>query len=175
MSLFLRAIKTLQYFLTSSTTISSSGQKRKRDEGFIDGCGGMKRSKSDDSHTVDVDTDVRKYEPDTGNIHSVEEAEADSLAGRESEAYGNCIHCCLVVSPAGRLLHSYRSSRELLEALRDVTLPTNEIRVLSFVRHVMSNTYCCMLHITVHRRCILSDSVKSSIFCGLEERALDRG
>jgi Fungal protein kinase len=128
--------------------ISSSGQKRKRDEGFIDGCGGMKRSKSDDSHTVDVDTDMRKYEPDTGNIHSVEEAEVDSLAGRESEAYGNCIHCCLVFSPAGRLLHSYRSSRKLLEALRDVN--TSHKRDSSFVLRSSRDEQHILLYVAHH-------------------------
>lgn len=43
----------------------------------------------------------------------------DSLAGRESETYGNRIHTCLITSPAGRPLHSYKSVRELLEAFRD--------------------------------------------------------
>lgn len=105
---------------TSRPTISSSGQKRKREEGFVDGCGGMKRSKSDDSQTAvaGVNVDVKETELDTGDIYSVEEPEADSLAGRESEGYGNRIHCCLVVSPAGRPLHVYMSVRELLEALR---------------------------------------------------------
>jgi hypothetical protein len=44
---------------------------------------------------------------------------SDSLAGQESKTYGNRVHCCLVVSPAGRPLHAYRSVRELSEALRD--------------------------------------------------------
>jgi len=106
---------------TSSTTISSSGQKRKRDDRFVDGRGGIKRSKSDDSQTdvADVGADLKGYEPDTGDAHSVEEAEADSLAGRESETYGNRVHCCLVISPAGRPLHAYTSITKLLEALRD--------------------------------------------------------
>ncbi|KAL5318088.1 hypothetical protein ACEPPN_015192 [Leptodophora sp. 'Broadleaf-Isolate-01'] len=104
---------------TSSTPISSSGQKRKRDEGLVNGRGGIKRSKSDDSQTDVVDHNTKGYESSTHDVHSVEEAEADSLAGQESEAYGNRIHCCLVVSPAGRPLHAYASVRELLEALRD--------------------------------------------------------
>jgi hypothetical protein len=106
---------------TSSTTISSSRQKRKRDDSFVKGNGAMKRAKSDDSQTdvADVDADVKGYEPDTGDIHSIEEAEVDSLSGRESDAYSNRIHRRLVVSPAGRPLHAYTSDRELLEALRD--------------------------------------------------------
>jgi serine/threonine protein kinase len=35
------------------------------------------------------------------------------------ETYGDRIHTCLVTSPAGRPLHSFRSARELLEAIRD--------------------------------------------------------
>ncbi|OBT82162.1 hypothetical protein VE02_10023 [Pseudogymnoascus sp. 03VT05] len=104
---------------TSSTTISSSGQKRKRD-GFVDGGGGMKRSKSGDSRTdVEIATDAENGDPDSSNLHSIQEPEPDSLAGCGSETYGNRIHCCLVVSPAGRPLHAYRSTKELLEALRD--------------------------------------------------------
>jgi hypothetical protein len=105
---------------TSNTTISSSGQKRKRDEEFVDGSGGMKRSKSGGSRTdVEIATDAERGEPDTTNLHSIQEPEPDSLAGCGSETYGNRIHCCLVVSPAGRPLHAYRSTRELLEALCD--------------------------------------------------------
>jgi hypothetical protein len=63
--------------------------------------------------------DVKEHELDNFNVHSIEEPEADSLAGCESETYGNRIHCCMVVSPAGRPLHAYRSVKELLEALRD--------------------------------------------------------
>jgi len=99
--------------------ISSSGQKRKRDEGFVTGHGEIKRSKSDDSQTDVTNHNTEGYESNTHIVHSVEEAEADSLAGQESEAYGNRIHCCLVVSPAGRPLKAYTSVRELLEALRD--------------------------------------------------------
>jgi hypothetical protein len=62
---------------------------------------------------------MKEHGLDNFNVNSIEEPEVDSLAGCESEAYGNRIHCCLVVSPAGRPLHAYRSVRELLEALRD--------------------------------------------------------
>jgi Fungal protein kinase len=107
---------------TSSTTTLSSGQKRKRDEGYVERSGGMKRSKSGDSQTgmanVEI-TDAENREPDTTDIRSIQEAEPDSMAGCESETYGNRIHCCLVTPPAGRPLHSYRSTTELLEALRD--------------------------------------------------------
>ena len=104
---------------TSSTTISLSGQKRKRD-GFVGRSGGMKRSKSGDSRTdVEIATDAENGDPGSINLHSIQESEPDSLAGCGSETYGNRIHCCLVVSPAGRPLHAYRSTKELLEALRD--------------------------------------------------------
>ena len=55
----------------------------------------MKRSKSRDSQieVAKVDVEVEKHTPD-----SVEEADADSLAGQESEAYGNRIHCCSFTS-----------------------------------------------------------------------------
>jgi hypothetical protein len=69
---------------------------------------------------VEITVDAEKRELDTTGHHSIQEAEPDSLAGCESETYGNRIHCCLVVSPAGRPLHVYESVRELLEALRDV-------------------------------------------------------
>ena len=52
-------------------------------------------------------------------LFGVEEPDADSLAGRESETYSNRIHTCLITSSARRLLHSYRLVRELLEAFRD--------------------------------------------------------
>ena len=107
---------------TSSTTISSSGQKRKRDGEFVDG-NSVKRSRSIESRSnvadVEITMDAEKREPDTTGHHSIQEAEPDSLAGCESETYGNRIHCCLVVSPAGRPLYAYRSVGELLEALRD--------------------------------------------------------
>ncbi|OBT62389.1 hypothetical protein VE03_08552 [Pseudogymnoascus sp. 23342-1-I1] len=96
------------------------GRKRKRDEGFVDGSGGMKRSKSGDSRIdVVIATDAEKAEPEVTGLHSIQEPEPDSLAGCESETYGNQIHCCLVVSPAGPPLHAYRLTRELLEELRD--------------------------------------------------------
>ena len=53
------------------------------------------------------------------NVHSTQEAGADSLTGYESETYGNRVNYCLVTSPAGRLIHEYQSVRELLEALHD--------------------------------------------------------
>ncbi|TVY91075.1 hypothetical protein LAWI1_G002838 [Lachnellula willkommii] len=96
---------------TSSTTISSSRQKRKRDGEFVDGKSG-KRSRSIESRSnvadVEITVDAEKREPDT-----------TGLAGCESETYGNRIHYCLVVSLAGRPLHAYRLVGELLEALRD--------------------------------------------------------
>jgi hypothetical protein len=86
--------------------------------------GGMKRSKSGDSRSDvesgDIAADAEKRKADTTTLHSIQEAKLDSLAGCESETHCNRIPCCLVVSPAGRPLHTYRSVRELLEALRDV-------------------------------------------------------
>ncbi|KAG9240328.1 hypothetical protein BJ878DRAFT_571127 [Calycina marina] len=107
--------------ITTSSTSISSGQKRKRDERFGPETGAIKRSRSDDSQVVaaNAEPDLKENELDNFNVHSIEEPEADSLAGCESETYGNRIHCCLVVSPAGRPLYAYRSVRELLEALRD--------------------------------------------------------
>jgi len=89
---------------TSSTTISFSRQKKTRDEEFVDGNSG-KRSRSIESRSnmadVEITMDAEKREPDTTDLHSIQEAEPDSLAGCESETYGNRIHSCLVVSPAG--------------------------------------------------------------------------
>lgn len=62
---------------------------------------------------------MKEHGVDNFNIYNIEEPEADSLAGCESEAYDNRIHCCLVVSLAVWLPHVYRSVKELLEALRD--------------------------------------------------------
>lgn len=107
---------------TRSTTISSSERKRKRDEG-VDGESGEKRFESRDSQTDFANTsiapDTGKRIPGTTTRRSIQEDAPDSLAGLESETYGNRIHCCLVVSPAGRPLHAYRSVKELLTALHD--------------------------------------------------------
>jgi hypothetical protein len=101
---------------TNSTALSSSSQKRQRKNGFVDGS--VKRSKSSDSRpgvtNVKITADNKNNEPDRSDLHSIQEAEPDSLAGRESETFGNRIHCCLVVSPAGRPLGSHHSVRELL-------------------------------------------------------------
>lgn len=64
-----------------------------------------KRSQSSDSRSggPKVKTaETNYYEPDTRDLHSFQEAKPDSLAGCESETFGNRIHCCLVVCPAGR-------------------------------------------------------------------------
>jgi hypothetical protein len=95
--------------------------ERKRDERSAPESGAMKRSKSDDSQMViaNPEPDVKEHEQDISYVQSIEEPEADSLAGRESDTYGNRTHTCLITSPAGRPLHSYKSVRELLEAFRD--------------------------------------------------------
>jgi hypothetical protein len=107
---------------TSSATIPSSGRKRKTDGEFVDrNLGKRSRSIENRSNAADVETivDVENREPDTTSLHSIQEAEPDSLVGCESETYGNRIHCCLIVSPAGRPLYAYKSVRELLEVFRD--------------------------------------------------------
>jgi Fungal protein kinase len=96
---------------------SPSRQKRKRDEESVDGSG--KRSRSIESRSnVEITEDTERRELGTTG-HSVQEAEPARVSGCESETYGNRIHYCLVVSPAGQPLHAYRSVGELLEALRD--------------------------------------------------------
>lgn len=107
---------------TSGTTTSSSGQKRKRDE-LVFGNSSGKRSKSVKSRlsVANVETTVGAEKPELGTTahHSIQETRLDSLAGCKSETYGNRIHCCLLVSPAGRPLHSYQSVKQLLGALLD--------------------------------------------------------
>jgi len=84
--------------VTSSTSLIFWTEK-KRDEGFIDGSGGMKRSRSDDSQTdvanVEITADAEKREPDTSDL------EPNRPVGCDGETYSNRIHWCLVVSPAG--------------------------------------------------------------------------
>jgi hypothetical protein len=81
----------------------------------------MKRSKSDNGQMVaaNPEPDVKEHEQDIPNVQSIEEPEADNLAGRESETYSNRIYTYLITSLAGRPLHLYKSVRELLEAFRD--------------------------------------------------------
>jgi hypothetical protein len=106
---------------TSSASNSSAGQKRTRDDGSATEGGAMKRSKSNDSQAAVADpaSDLKERGQAASNFQSIEEPEDDSLAGGESETYGNRVHTCLVTSPAGRPLQSFRSVRELLEAIRD--------------------------------------------------------
>jgi hypothetical protein len=107
--------------INRSTSILSPGQKRKQADRSTSAPGAVKRSRLNNSQVVteNVEADAKEHELSHLNVHSLEESEADSLAGCESESYGNRIHCCLVVSPAGRPLQAYRSVKELLEALRD--------------------------------------------------------
>ena len=86
----------------SSPLIAPSEQKRNQDE-----------APAPETSTI------KKFKSNANFNHSIQEAEPDSLAGYQSNTYGNRIHCCLVVSPAGRPLHAYRLVGELLEALRD--------------------------------------------------------
>ncbi|TAQ84872.1 hypothetical protein B7494_g6812 [Chlorociboria aeruginascens] len=97
----------------------SSGQKRKlEDERPAVETSSSKKSKSGDSQSLSrlVDKDAKKDESHKSNTHGhgIQESEVDN-----DETYGNRIHCCLVVSPAGRPLSSYKSITELLETFRD--------------------------------------------------------
>jgi hypothetical protein len=74
---------------TGINTMSSPRQKRKREEGLDDGNRVIKRSKLAGSSTDVVNTDVEECEPDIGDVHSIKVAETDSLAGCDSETYGN--------------------------------------------------------------------------------------
>jgi hypothetical protein len=56
-------------------------------------------------------SDAEKRELNTTHPHSIQEVEPGSLASCDSETYGNRIHCCLVVSPAGRPFNPYVSVR----------------------------------------------------------------
>ncbi|TEY37182.1 hypothetical protein BOTCAL_0526g00030 [Botryotinia calthae] len=107
---------------STSGTTASSGQKRKRD-GVVDDENVGKRNRSINSRSsvanVENAVDTENHELETAGQYSIEEAKPDSLGGCGSETYGNRIHCCLVVFPAGRPLHSYRSVKELLGALHD--------------------------------------------------------
>lgn len=98
---------------------SSSGKKRKSDEGLGSRRGAIKRCKFVDSQTDVAKVNRKNGSMDTGHICSTEEASANSLSGKDSEAYGNRIHFCLVVWPAGRPHQAYKSARELLEVFRD--------------------------------------------------------
>ena len=106
---------------TSSTLVLSSGQKRKQDKGTSPKTSRMKRSKSDNSQmvTANLEPDVKEHKQDIPTIQSIEEPEANSLASREIKTYSNRIHTCLITSLARRLLHLYKSVKELLEAFHD--------------------------------------------------------
>jgi hypothetical protein len=98
---------------TATTPVSSSERKRKlEDDTHSDNS--VKRSRSCDSRASVADGKAI-----AADSYSIEDADADSLAGVQSEAFGNRIHCCLVVSPAGRPLHAYSSVKELLVVFRD--------------------------------------------------------
>ena len=67
-----------------------------------------------------ADVGRKNVSRDTGHIHSpLLEARANSPSGKDSEVYGNRIHCCLLVSQAGRPHQAYKAARELLEVFRD--------------------------------------------------------
>ncbi len=104
--------------ISPSSTTTSSRRKRKTED-FVNGSRARKRSNSSDGRSGLAKVQTKEHKSDTTELHTIEEVESDSLAGCENETYGNRIHCCLVVSPAGRPLQDYRSVRELLEALRD--------------------------------------------------------
>lgn len=106
---------------TNRTTMSSSGSKRKRPLQPSNRESSVKRSRSNAGRGSLLATkdDAGDDNSNHGTAHSIESTEEDSLVGDERETYSNRIHCCLVVSPAGRPLHKYRSVKELLQAFRD--------------------------------------------------------
>jgi len=59
----------------------------------------MKRSKSGDSRTDLANMHI-EHEPDSTDVHSIEEAEPDSLAGYQSETSGTLLLSCFPNWPA---------------------------------------------------------------------------
>ncbi|TPX24430.1 hypothetical protein DIZ76_013777 [Coccidioides immitis] len=69
-----------------------------------------KRSKSNSQQSSAPQNEV---------TYDVKEAQGASLLAPSDSAYDNRIFRCLVIFPAGRPIHNYKSPLELLEALRD--------------------------------------------------------
>ncbi|KAH8799091.1 hypothetical protein F5884DRAFT_869681 [Xylogone sp. PMI_703] len=84
--------------ISTRSSSTSSRQKRKQDE-----------------QLTYVEQDTKEDESRKPDSPSIQEPDV----GEDSETYGNRVHCCLVVSPTGRPLHTYRSVKELLEVFRN--------------------------------------------------------
>ena len=95
--------------ISTATTLVSSSERKRKLEDDTHSNNSVKRSRSGGSRASVADGKII-----TAEGYSIEDADADSLAGVQSKAFGNRIHCCLVVSPAGRPLHAYSSVIELL-------------------------------------------------------------
>ncbi|OJD20317.1 hypothetical protein ACJ73_08347 [Blastomyces percursus] len=93
------------------TIEESTGQRTSRKRKSVDaGTNPKKRSRSN-SH--------RSTPPQNEVTYDVEEAQGASLLAPSNGPYDKRILRCLVIYPAGRPIHKYQSSLELLEALRD--------------------------------------------------------
>ncbi|KAE8354714.1 hypothetical protein BDV28DRAFT_73102 [Aspergillus coremiiformis] len=90
-------------------SLSRSASRKRQGDGLV--AGRPKRPRSIDSSPLTS----REAETAPTTARSV----VDSLAGQDSETYGNRVHCCLVISPAGHPLSSFTSDTELLIVIRD--------------------------------------------------------
>ncbi|KAI1655018.1 hypothetical protein F4813DRAFT_392009 [Daldinia decipiens] len=115
------SVRRLASLAMNTSSSVSSRQKRKQDEHLAVEISPTKRSRSNDSQSVprQVEQDAKEGDSQQPDSPSIQEPDVDSLTGEDSEAYDNRVHCCLVVKPAGRPLHTYRSVKELLATFRD--------------------------------------------------------
>jgi hypothetical protein len=107
----------------SLASASSSGQKRKRPDGYIPAS--RKRSKSSSHKRSDSASLVTaQIDGAVGDVtkHSEVKPNANSLTALDQGdgPFENRIFSCLVISPPGRAIHEFTSVTELLEAYRDV-------------------------------------------------------
>ncbi|OJD20461.1 hypothetical protein ACJ73_08203 [Blastomyces percursus] len=97
--------------LHGMTIAESRGERLPRKRKSVDaGTNPKKRSKSNSQ---------RSGPPHNEVTYDVDETQGASLVTPSNGPYDNRILCCLVIYPAGRPIHKYRSSLELLQALRD--------------------------------------------------------
>nr|KMM68200.1 hypothetical protein CPAG_04531 [Coccidioides posadasii RMSCC 3488] len=91
------------------TITESSGEHLKKRKSVHAGPK-SKRSKSNSRQSSAPQNEV---------TYDVKEAQGASLLAPSDSAYDNRVFHCLVIFPAGRPIHNYKSPLELLEALRD--------------------------------------------------------
>jgi hypothetical protein len=128
-----------QYPLSSS----SSGRKRKRHgETSIH----AKRLRSESSRRrLDITGLIREQDdrPEKINKYSVEQPNATSLIGLVSptdRSFDNRILSCLVISPPGRLIHEFESTKEflkravILSGRLDLSIRTEKSSIVTFLR-----------------------------------------